>query len=63
LERARRDGATVIGPDEAQPAWPDAGGATRLWGEIMDVDPVSWEPDYGRLAEAEVLRAARLASK
>lgn len=56
---AREAGATVIGPGCPVDAWPDAGGVVRIWDAVMDVDPVSWEPDYGRLAEAQVRLAAR----
>jgi tRNA threonylcarbamoyladenosine biosynthesis protein TsaB len=57
-EWARESGATMIGPGCAIEAWPAARGALLLWDAIRDVDLGSWEPDYGRLAEAEVRRAA-----
>jgi tRNA threonylcarbamoyladenosine biosynthesis protein TsaB len=53
--------ARLIGPDEAIEAWPDAAGVIQVWDAVAAEDPVSWEPSYGRLAEAEVRRAARLA--
>jgi tRNA threonylcarbamoyladenosine biosynthesis protein TsaB len=59
-DRATRTEARLIGPDEALEAWPDAAGVIHVWEDVATVDPVSWEPSYGRLAEAEVRRAARL---
>jgi tRNA threonylcarbamoyladenosine biosynthesis protein TsaB len=47
---------TVIGPGCATDVWPEAWSVTRIWSEVREVDPVSWEPDYGRLAEAQVRR-------
>ena len=58
-ELAHRSGAVMIGPDEALCAWPDAAGLVHLWGIISEADPASWEPDYGRLAEAEVRLEAK----
>jgi tRNA threonylcarbamoyladenosine biosynthesis protein TsaB len=54
---ARRLGASVIGPGEPGHQPPRAAGVARL--ETMldrdgPVDLASWEPDYGRLAEAQV---------
>jgi tRNA threonylcarbamoyladenosine biosynthesis protein TsaB len=57
-EWARAAGATMIGPGCAVDAWPVARGVVRLWDAIRDVDLESWEPDYGRLAEAEARRVA-----
>ncbi|HEY9514484.1 MAG TPA: tRNA (adenosine(37)-N6)-threonylcarbamoyltransferase complex dimerization subunit type 1 TsaB [Gemmatimonadaceae bacterium] len=54
---ARSLGATPLGPREATPAWPRASGFSRLrtWLERDGpVDLASWEPSYGRLAEAQV---------
>jgi tRNA threonylcarbamoyladenosine biosynthesis protein TsaB len=62
IERAGRAHVPMIGPDVALEAWPDAAGVIRVWDDVADVEPVSWEPSYGRLAEAEVRRAARLMS-
>lgn len=56
-DEARVHGWTVLGPDEARTLWPEASGVARLghWlAEAAPVDPRSWEPDYGRLAEAQV---------
>jgi tRNA threonylcarbamoyladenosine biosynthesis protein TsaB len=59
LERwADETGATIVGPGYDRDVWPDAAGARWVREWIEDVDPVSWEPEYGRLAEAEVRRAA-----
>lgn len=57
-EWARAAGATMIGPGCAVDAWPVARGIVRLWDAIRDADLESWEPDYGRLAEAEARRVA-----
>lgn len=46
------EGATLIGPAEAQVALPHARGFARL--EAARVDLATWEPTYGRLAEAQV---------
>jgi tRNA threonylcarbamoyladenosine biosynthesis protein TsaB len=61
MEEARRAGAVLIGPDEPLCAWPDAAGLVHIQGEVLEVDPASWEPDYGRLAEAQVRREAKSA--
>jgi tRNA threonylcarbamoyladenosine biosynthesis protein TsaB len=56
-ERAVALGATPIGPDEAVQGMPHAGGAARAAALITSAGPVeiaSWEPVYGRLAEAQV---------
>jgi tRNA threonylcarbamoyladenosine biosynthesis protein TsaB len=56
-EMARRLGARLIGPAEEQAASPHARGVARL-GRLFErgqpVDLASWEPQYGRLAEAQV---------
>src|SRR5438477_774695 len=51
------DQATLIGPTRAIDALPHARGIARLLGQIRAQGPVdldSWEPNYGRLAEAQV---------
>lgn len=56
-ERAADVGATLIGPDEAATAVPHARGVVRCAALIAEAGPVdiaSWEPVYGRLAEAQV---------
>ena len=50
--------AHVVGPGYTIDAWPKASGVQRLWSAIVAVDPASWEPDYGRPAEAEARRMA-----
>lgn len=55
--RARALAATPIGPDEAVVASPHASGLVRcvaLVSSAAPVDLASWEPRYGRLAEAQV---------
>jgi tRNA threonylcarbamoyladenosine biosynthesis protein TsaB len=50
-------GLPVIGPLEAEPLAPHARGVARLLGDVLAAGPVdleSWEPSYGRLAEAQV---------
>jgi tRNA threonylcarbamoyladenosine biosynthesis protein TsaB len=54
---AQEADAPLVGPGCAIDAWPQAAGVVRLWSDVVAVDPVSWEPEYGRLAEAEVRRA------
>ena len=52
-ERALR----IIGPGQKIDARPHARGVAPILAEIMKTGPVnlaSWEPDYGRLAEAQV---------
>jgi len=52
-----RLGARAIGPREMLEAAPHARGVARLLTGILERGPVpldSWEPDYGRLAEAQV---------
>jgi tRNA threonylcarbamoyladenosine biosynthesis protein TsaB len=55
---ARRFGARLIGPAEELAASPHARGVARLGALLERGHPVnlaSWEPQYGRLAEAQVL--------
>jgi tRNA threonylcarbamoyladenosine biosynthesis protein TsaB len=55
--RARDLRAVPIGPDEAHRATPHASGLTRMLDLVAvggAVDLASWEPVYGRLAEAQV---------
>jgi len=55
--RAQALGARAIGPAESEPLWPRARGVTLLAPVLdgaMPVDLASWEPRYGRLAEAQV---------
>jgi tRNA threonylcarbamoyladenosine biosynthesis protein TsaB len=50
-------GATLIGPDEALVARPEARNVRDCLALIEATGPVdlaSWEPVYGRLAEAQV---------
>jgi tRNA threonylcarbamoyladenosine biosynthesis protein TsaB len=57
LDVAAKMKAKVIGPGQEIDAAPDAKGAARIIDQIMKngvVDLDSWEPDYGRLAEAQV---------
>jgi hypothetical protein len=47
----------IIGPGRQIDAHPHARGAASILVSIIDAGPVnlaSWEPDYGRLAEAQV---------
>jgi tRNA threonylcarbamoyladenosine biosynthesis protein TsaB len=49
--------AIAIGPDEPMQALPHARGVLRAWGLLQahgPVDLATWEPVYGRLAEAQV---------
>ncbi|HEY0972759.1 MAG TPA: tRNA (adenosine(37)-N6)-threonylcarbamoyltransferase complex dimerization subunit type 1 TsaB [Gemmatimonadales bacterium] len=55
-ELAKAKGLRRVGPAEEVELWPHARGLARLAGSPL-VQPVpldSWEPDYGRLAEAQV---------
>jgi tRNA threonylcarbamoyladenosine biosynthesis protein TsaB len=55
--RADAHDAVLIGPDEAVVGRPQASGLARLAQLVEDAGPVdlaSWEPVYGRLAEAQV---------
>jgi tRNA threonylcarbamoyladenosine biosynthesis protein TsaB len=57
LEYAMIHRLSCIGPDETAPLRPHARGLGRLtWhgGLVRRADPAQWEPDYGRLAEAQV---------
>ena len=54
-------GARLIGPGQPIDAHPHARGVAPLLSRIMadgPVDLASWEPDYGRLPEAQVRREA-----
>lgn len=56
-DECARLGARAIGPREMVEAAPHARGAARLLDEIVARGAVAldtWEPDYGRLAEAQV---------
>jgi tRNA threonylcarbamoyladenosine biosynthesis protein TsaB len=47
----------LVGPGQPIDAFPHARGVARMIDELADgdaVDIASWEPDYGRLAEAQV---------
>jgi tRNA threonylcarbamoyladenosine biosynthesis protein TsaB len=49
--------ATLLGPEQAVDARPHARAAAVLLPQILAAEPVpvdTWEPDYGRLAEAQV---------
>lgn len=49
--------ARLIGPGQEMDAAPEARGVARVFDSIVGGAPVdihSWEPDYGRLAEAQV---------
>ena len=50
-------GVKVVGPGQQNDAHPHARGVAPILDSIMESGPVdlaSWEPDYGRLAEAQV---------
>ena len=51
-ERADADGATIVGPPIDVAQQPDARAALRIG--FVTVSRDTWEPDYGRLAEAQV---------
>jgi tRNA threonylcarbamoyladenosine biosynthesis protein TsaB len=56
-ETARRNDARLLGPRQTISSAPHARGVAPLLDQILAFDPVSietWEPDYGRLAEAQV---------
>ena len=56
-ETARQQGAQLLGPRQAINATPHARGVATLLDQILASAPVqieTWEPDYGRLAEAQV---------
>ena len=54
--RARASNATIIGPTEVAPIAPHARGFARLIGAgiATPVEMTTWEPEYGRKAEAQV---------
>jgi tRNA threonylcarbamoyladenosine biosynthesis protein TsaB len=54
---AQEHGARAIGPGQEMDAEPHARGAAALYPSVVAagaIDLNSWEPDYGRLAEAQV---------
>ena len=56
-ETARRHDARLLGPGQEVNARPHARGVAALLDKIVAAGPVAietWEPDYGRLAEAQV---------
>jgi tRNA threonylcarbamoyladenosine biosynthesis protein TsaB len=56
-DTARQHGAQLIGPRQPMSGTPHARGVAVLLDQILASGPVSidtWEPDYGRLAEAQV---------
>jgi len=58
-ERGAALEATLIGPDESVVSVPHATGVARCLGLVTAAGPVdvaSWEPVYGRLAEAQARR-------
>lgn len=57
LREAASSGAMVIGPGQAIDARPHVRGVARLLDAIVAAGPQdvqTWEPDYGRMAEAQV---------
>jgi tRNA threonylcarbamoyladenosine biosynthesis protein TsaB len=56
-DRAAAGGATLVGPPIDIAQQPDACAALRVGATQVSLD--AWEPDYGRLAEAQVLWEAR----
>ena len=57
VEGARALEARIIGPRQELNFHPHARGVARLMNHIVDAGPVAietWEPNYGRLAEAQV---------
>ena len=51
------EGAVVLGPGQDIDSRPHARGVAALLDQIISTGPVpidTWEPDYGRLAEAQV---------
>ena len=55
--RERETVLRVIGPGQSMAALPHARGVARLLRDILAAGPVdiaTWEPEYGRLAEAQV---------
>lgn len=56
-QAAAADGAVLLGPGQTVDTTPHASGVARLLDQIVSTGPVAietWEPDYGRLAEAQV---------
>jgi tRNA threonylcarbamoyladenosine biosynthesis protein TsaB len=55
-EHADKIGARIVGPSETPPMSPHARGFSRLisLGIAKPVEMTTWEPDYGRKAEAQV---------
>jgi tRNA threonylcarbamoyladenosine biosynthesis protein TsaB len=54
---AAEAGATLLGPGQTVDVRPHARGVSKLLDQIVSAGPVAldtWEPDYGRLAEAQV---------
>jgi tRNA threonylcarbamoyladenosine biosynthesis protein TsaB len=54
---AAHDAARAVGPELGENWLPHARGAALLLNEVLAIGPVdlgSWEPVYGRLAEAQV---------
>ncbi|HEX6314331.1 MAG TPA: tRNA (adenosine(37)-N6)-threonylcarbamoyltransferase complex dimerization subunit type 1 TsaB [Gemmatimonadaceae bacterium] len=56
VARASDAGRTIVGPKEANAMTPHARGFSLLieQGTAFRIDMTSWEPDYGRKAEAQV---------
>ncbi len=57
VRTAEADGLTMVGPGRSPAWWPHARGVARLDRARVirrPVDLASWEPSYGRLAEAQV---------
>ncbi|MEO8193662.1 MAG: tRNA (adenosine(37)-N6)-threonylcarbamoyltransferase complex dimerization subunit type 1 TsaB [Gemmatimonadales bacterium] len=57
MAEAERRGARVVGPAVKGGDYPRASGVARLLDDILDgelCDSQTWEPTYGRLAEAQV---------
>jgi hypothetical protein len=55
--RLRERALRIVGPGREIDAHPHARGVASILPSIVDSGPVnlaSWEPDYGRLAEAQV---------
>lgn len=55
--RAEALSARAVGPAEPEPLWPHARGVALLAASLegaVPVDLAAWEPQYGRLAEAQV---------
>lgn len=56
-QAAAAEGASLLGPGQTVQATPHARGVARLLDQVVSAGPVAietWEPDYGRLAEAQV---------